>query len=265
VIGLALVAVFAEAAYAVINALALPVFVDRELRATTYLGWIVGSFLLVESLLKGPMGVVSDHVGRRAVLIVAPLGSALAAVALTWVQAPVTLGNGRLAYLIGVRCLDGIAAAALWTSMYAAVADQVPEERRASAMSILTVSYLGGLAVGPWLGGMAAKHFSVRASFYLVAGLFALTAPRTSPRPARPSGVRARRKGQHARVPGKPARGAAVHGDGRRSLSGSRPAVPDRAAPGPARIRSGRGAVRPAVHHSGGGDRGAHGAGGTAG
>jgi DHA1 family multidrug resistance protein-like MFS transporter len=173
VIRLALVAAFAEAAYAVINALALPVFVRRELHAAYYLGPIVGAFLLAEALLKGPMGILSDRVGRRVVLILAPLGSALAAVALTFVRAPFSMQ--KLAYMMGVRCLDGVAAAALWTTMYAAVADQVPEERRASAMSTLTVSYLAGFAMGPALGGWADKEYSVRAPFFLVAALFGLT------------------------------------------------------------------------------------------
>jgi MFS family permease len=173
VIRLALVAAFAEAAYAVINALALPVFVRRELHAAFFLGPIVGAFLLAEALLKGPMGIVSDRVGRRAVLIVAPLGSAVAAIALTFVRRPFDMT--KLVYMMGVRCLDGVAAAALWTTMYAAVADQVPEERRASAMSTLTVSYLAGFAIGPALGGWADKEYSVRAPFYLVAGLFLLT------------------------------------------------------------------------------------------
>src|SRR5438128_6652844 len=103
VIGLALVAVFGEAAYAVVNILALPAFVDQELQATIYLGLIGGSFLLIEALLKGPMGHLSDRVGRRIVLVVAPIGSALAALALTLVHEPFTMG--QLVYLIAVRAL----------------------------------------------------------------------------------------------------------------------------------------------------------------
>jgi DHA1 family tetracycline resistance protein-like MFS transporter len=186
VIRLALVAAFAEAAYAVINALALPVFVTRELQETLHLGLIVGAFLLAEALLKGPMGVISDRLGRRVILVIAPLASALAAVALTLVHPPSS--TPKLVYMLAVRGLDGAAAAGLWTTMYAAVADQVPEERRASAMSTLTVSYLVGFAVGPALGGWAEKHYSIRAPFYLVAGLFLLAsitafllAPRQSP------------------------------------------------------------------------------------
>jgi MFS family permease len=185
VIRLALVAAFGEAGYAVVNALALPMFVSRELHATLRLGLIYGSFMLAEALLKGPMGAISDRVGRRAILVLAPLGSALAAFALTLVRSPLTLG--KLGYMMGIRCLDGVAAAGLWTTMYAAVADQVPEERRASAMSTLTVSYLAGVAVGPALGGWAYKEYSVRAPFYLVGGLFLLasvTAAFLAPHPA---------------------------------------------------------------------------------
>src|SRR5262249_19808301 len=173
VIRLALVAVFAEAAYAVVNALALPVYVKQELQAEIHLGLIVGSFLLAEALLKGPMGALSDRVGRRPVLIIAPLGSALAAFAITLVRAPYSWG--KLAFLLGVRAIDGISGAALWTTMYAAVADQVPEERRASAMSTLTVSYLAAFAIGPALGGWVDKFYSLRAPFYLVSALFILT------------------------------------------------------------------------------------------
>src|SRR5260370_23167183 len=160
VIRLALVAAFAEAAYAVVNALALPEFVRRELHADVKLGLILGAFLLAEALLKGPMGVLSDRVGRRAILILAPLGSALAAVAITLVRAPYS--TGKLGYLMGVRCLDGVAAAGLWTTMYAAVADQVPEERRASAMRTRTVSYLAGFALGPALGVWRRTEYSTR-------------------------------------------------------------------------------------------------------
>jgi MFS family permease len=172
VIRLALVAAFGEAGYAVVNMLALPMLVSKTLHATLSLGWIYGSFMLAEALFKGPMGAISDRVGRRAILMLAPLGSASAAFALTLVRAPLT--SGKLHYMEGVRCLDGIAAAALWTTMYAAVADQVPEERRARAMSTLTVSYLAGVAAGPALGGWAYKEISVRAPFYLVAVLFLL-------------------------------------------------------------------------------------------
>jgi MFS family permease len=173
VIGLALVAAFGEAAYAIINVLALPVFVEKRLDATTSLGLIISFFLLGEGLFKGPMGALGDRVGRRIMLILAPLGSALAVLCLTRVHPPLTWS--MLALVLLIRFVDGIAAAGLWTTMYAAVADHVPEERRASANSTLTVSYLVGIALGPWLGGIAARRYSIVASFYLVAGLFLFT------------------------------------------------------------------------------------------
>jgi MFS family permease len=177
VIRLALIAVFAEAAYAIINTLALPDYVRRVLQAPVYLGAIVDAFLIAEAAAKGPMGAISDRVGRRTLLMVAPLLSALAAIAITFVHGPLSHGsfNGKLAFLFLIRGLDGIGAAALWPTMFAAVADQVPEERRGSAMSTLTTSYIAGIAVGPAVAGWTSTSFSVRAPFYVVAALFLMT------------------------------------------------------------------------------------------
>jgi MFS family permease len=175
VIALALVAAVAEAAYAVINVLALPVFVDRELQATSYLGLIVGAFLLVESLMKSPMGAVSDRFGRRVLLVGGPIVAAATALLIAQVSPPV--GPVKLVLLILLRAVDGVAAAAIWPTMFATMADQVEESRRTSAMSVLTVSYMVGVAVGPFLGGAINEQFdSHHAAFYAVSGLFLITA-----------------------------------------------------------------------------------------
>jgi MFS family permease len=174
VIALALVAAVAEAAYAVINVLALPVFVDRELHATHWLGFIVGAFLLVEALMKSPMGAVSDRYGRRILLVGGPIVAAASSLLIAQVTAPV--GLGKLGWLLLLRAVDGLAAAAIWPTMFATMADQVEERRRTSAMSVLTVSYMVGVAVGPYIGGTVNERFSSHhAAFYVVSGLFLLT------------------------------------------------------------------------------------------
>jgi DHA1 family multidrug resistance protein-like MFS transporter len=174
IIALALVAAVAEAAYAIINVLALPVFVDQDLDATHWLGLIWGSFLLVEALMKGPMGVLSDRFGRRALLVTGPIVAALTAFLITRIGPPV--GYGQLLLLLLLRALDGVAAAAIWPTMFATMADQVDDSRRTSAMSVLTVSYMTGIAVGPYVGGAANVRFgSHHAAFYVVSGLFLLT------------------------------------------------------------------------------------------
>src|SRR5205807_628657 len=57
--------------------------------------------------------------------------------------------------LVVLRSIDGLAAAAFWPTMFAAMADSAPRERRNSAISTLTVAYMVGIAVGPYLAGWA--------------------------------------------------------------------------------------------------------------
>ena len=66
---------------------------------------------------------------------------------------------------------------ALWTSAFATIGDIVEEENRTTAMSMLQVTYSGGLALGFLLGGAANEIFeSYLASFYLVSILLVMSA-----------------------------------------------------------------------------------------
>jgi DHA1 family multidrug resistance protein-like MFS transporter len=63
----------------------------------------------------------------------------------------------------------------LWPTIFAAVADVVEEKDRATAMSLLNVTYLIGVAMGPLLGGVVNDLTGTRtASFYLASLLFVL-------------------------------------------------------------------------------------------
>jgi MFS family permease len=172
VLVLVVVAAFAEAAYAAINMLALQVFVHEVLNLTAYLGVILGSFLLVEALMKTVMGALADRHGRWKFLGVAPVVSGCTALLIaalgTAVHRALSPGDGApavydswltillvLTPLMIIRAVDGVAAAAFWPTMFATMADTAPEHRRTSAMSTLTVAYMAGVALGPWLAGWA--------------------------------------------------------------------------------------------------------------
>lgn len=182
-LSLAIVAAVAECAYAAINTLALPFLLQDELKITAEIGVVFGTFLLVEALCKSPLGALSDRVGRRRMLAIAPILSAATALGIGLVPGPVTgerifgfILNPWFFALLLLRALDGLAAAAIWPTMWAAMADGVEDERRTSAMSVLTVSYMVGLGLGPLLGGLATEVVgSPRAPFWVVSGLFLLT------------------------------------------------------------------------------------------
>ncbi len=72
---------------------------------------------------------------------------------------------------------NGVAAAATWPTLTAAMGGSVDAKRRTTAMSMLTVTYIAALAVGPLVGGVANDLTGSRVtSFYLVSGLFLVTA-----------------------------------------------------------------------------------------
>ncbi len=165
---LVLMAGFAELGYVTLNISAMPVY----LRDTIGLGestvTAVGSvFLLTEAIFRAPMGMLSDRLGRRRLMLVGPSLTMFTALATVMVQHPV--------WFLLLRALDGIGAAMLWPAAYAAIGDTVPPERRSWAMSFLNMTYMSGIALGPLAGGLANDLAGDKtASFYLVAVLFAV-------------------------------------------------------------------------------------------
>lgn len=166
---LALVALagVAELAYAVVNFSAMPPYLRFDLGLGAWVGAIGAAFLLAETVLKSPLGLLSDRFGRKRLLLVGPL--------ISMVTAPLTVLVHHPLGLLLLRALDGVGAAALWPTIFAAVADVVEEKDRSTAMSLLNVTYLVGVAMGPLLGGVVNDVAGARtASFYLAGVLFAL-------------------------------------------------------------------------------------------
>lgn len=180
-------AVVSELGYAVVNISAMPMFVEFELGMGHLLGVVFLAYLLAEALFRAPLGVLSDRWGRKPFLVGAPIVSIFTALA--------TVRVNHILPLFGLRILDGAAAAAIWTTAYAAMGDATSEKRRATAMSVINVSYMSGLALGPLAGGIVDDLSNGRmrpfaASFYLAASLFFIAAafayflyPKSDPAP----------------------------------------------------------------------------------
>jgi MFS family permease len=79
----------------------------------------------------------------------------------------------HIGYVTALRVLDGLGSAALWPTAFAVISDVVEEKNRSTAMGILNVTYMGGIALGPLMGGMVNDYTGMHeASFYLVSLLF---------------------------------------------------------------------------------------------
>jgi MFS transporter, DHA1 family, multidrug resistance protein len=183
VFSIAMVAGLAELAYAVMNLSAMPVYLKYSMGyGADSVAGIGAAFLMCEGVLKGPFGILGDRIGRKNLIIAGPVISVVTSLLTVLVQ------PHQWYFFVLLRVLDGLGAAALWPAALAMIADVVEEDRRSQAMSLFNVTYLIGIAVGPFIGGvtndlthMASKlfHYNIdprTASFYLISLLFLLTA-----------------------------------------------------------------------------------------
>jgi MFS family permease len=122
-------------------------------------GLLVSLYGLVNSLLQPLMGALSDHIGRRKLLI--QTGLALLAI-------------GTFAFIYAVRFLDlmilriiqGIGLAMTVPASMALMAAITKKETRGGSMGIYTTLRMVGFAVGPLIGGFLKVHLGFDAAFY---------------------------------------------------------------------------------------------------
>jgi DHA1 family tetracycline resistance protein-like MFS transporter len=123
-----------------------------------------GTWGLMQFFAGPVLGVLSDRVGRRPVLLISNFG--LAVDFLFMALAP------TLWWLYVGRILNGLTAASFSTAG-AYLADVTPPERRAKSFGMLQSAFSFGFLVGPVLGGFLGV-ISLRLPFYVAAGVTAL-------------------------------------------------------------------------------------------
>ena len=144
----------------------LPLFLRERGSSYGLVGIIVGANLVAQFIGQYPAGRLSDRFGRAPLMIggLVVAGLAIAAFAL-----PVSIG-----WLIALRFIQGLGAAAFRPGSRAAVADLVPEGERGIAYGWLAGADTAGLIVGPALGGLLAVFG--RATVFEATGLATLLA-----------------------------------------------------------------------------------------
>lgn len=188
-VALSCVAGLAELAFIIVNVSALPVYLKNGLGLPSLPGLALACFYLAEALGNSPMGVLSDRVGRRRLMVTGACVSVATCLITAFIRPPREGGPGEwlaVAALLGLRLADGLGAAMLWPAVFATVGDRVAASKQAQAMSALNITYLIGIAFGPFVGGWVNDTFGVRypesdprryvPSFLVAAGCFAATA-----------------------------------------------------------------------------------------
>jgi len=222
----------------------LPLYARRYHASAATAGALVAAFSLAQLLASPIWGRVSDRVGRKPVLIVSLVGTALGSLC-------TGLAAGLPLLFVG-RLVDGASGASVSVAQ-ASVADIARPDQRARLFGLLGAAFGLGFVLGPALGGLLAP-ISPRLPFFaaaLVAGVNALVAVRRLPETRRahgsPPGPAAGSAGPRTAdgaSPG-PGPGAAVPTAGQTAASRPGPADGTGGAI-PGRRRVGPGAPRPA-------------------
>lgn len=132
-------------------------------RAATISGVFGFGWALMQFVASPVLGSLSDHYGRRPILLLSSLGLGLDYVLMA--LAP------NLYWLFLGRIISGITAATSATAS-AYIADITPEEQRASRYGLVGAAFGVGFVVGPAVGGLLAS-VDLRLPFW-VAGAFSL-------------------------------------------------------------------------------------------
>ncbi len=132
-------------------------------------GLVISVYGLGRLLFDLPMGGLAERVGRRKIIIIGEIvtavGSLLCAVA------------GSFWLLIFFRFIGGIGAATVLTGAQVVLADITTPQTRARMMNIYQAIFLCAVGIGPSLGGVVADALGISAPFYafgflsLLAGL----------------------------------------------------------------------------------------------
>ncbi len=141
-----------------------PYYIESLGMAGIELGVLAASFAIARIILAGPMGNVSDRVGRKPILIISLLGFAFSNIIYAYAYDVVVM--------IVARSLEGAISAGFFPAANALVSDVTTSKNRGTAMGYLSMGNMVGFVVGPALGGFLAQFLGIRIPFIL-AGLAA--------------------------------------------------------------------------------------------
>ncbi|MHA2026092.1 MAG: MFS transporter [Candidatus Thorarchaeota archaeon] len=142
-----------------------PFYIESLGMAGIELGALAASFAIARIILAGPMGRVSDRIGRKPILIISLLGFAFSNIVYAFAS--------NVIVMIAARSMEGAVSAGFFPAANAFVSDVTTPENRGTAMGYLSMGNMVGFVVGPALGGFLAQFLGIRIPFIL-AGVAAL-------------------------------------------------------------------------------------------
>lgn len=132
-------------------------------------GLLIATYSLAQLVFSPVWGGLSDRIGRRPVLIVSLVGSAIGSL--------LTGLAGGIALLFVARLIDGASGGTVAVAQ-AAATDLAAEHERPRLLGLLGAAFAIGFVIGPAIGGLAGL-VDRRLPFFIAAGLAAVNAVAT--------------------------------------------------------------------------------------
>jgi len=151
-----------------IYGLLIPVFPEYAPRLgvdASVIGIVFGVYAAMLLIFSIPMGLLSDRVGRRPLIVAGMLLLALATALFAF--------STTVTHLIVARAVQGISAAATWSAGLALLADTCDPARLGERMGIALSAVAFGTVIGPVIGGLLFEYLGYTATFLVPAALVA--------------------------------------------------------------------------------------------
>ncbi|MBS0215106.1 MAG: TCR/Tet family MFS transporter [Proteobacteria bacterium] len=129
------------------------------IEATRWSGWFGTAFMVMQFVFTPVQGALSDHFGRRPIILLSNLGLGLDFILMALVNTLPLLFIGRI--------ISGITSASFSTAN-AYIADVTPFDKRAAAFGMMGAAFGLGFVIGPALGS-ALSHWGARVPFWAAA------------------------------------------------------------------------------------------------
>ena len=139
----------------------LPIFAQRAGASGAWMGALFAVDMVARTIAMPLCGRASDRLGRRPFLLTGLVLFIVAALGFT-------IASDRITLLI-IRTVQGIGAGMVIPVLMAYFGEFASSRREAFTMGTLNISFFGGLALGPFIGGLLESRFSLEAPFYFLA------------------------------------------------------------------------------------------------
>ena len=142
----------------------LPLYAEHFHATPVQIGWLTGIYSGMQIIFVPILGRLSDRFGRRPVLILSLIGTALGFLIMGWASS--------LPLLFAARIIDGASGGNISTAQ-AYIADISTPENLSRSMGLIGAAVGLGFTFGPMIGGVLSR-ISYGAPFYFAAALAAL-------------------------------------------------------------------------------------------